>query len=272
MYSPKEYWTKLAESAPSVDSMGLAPVLHPGAPSWFNGLIDTLQFRAFRRALLMANIPPGARVLDVGCGTGRWVRRYQEFGFRATGVDANVSMLRFARRLETTAPLIVGEAYRLPFSNAGFDLVSDITVVQHIPTSLQRQALSEMVRILRPGGRLILMELIRGEGSHIFPQRPQEWIEQAESCGAKLVGWFGQEYLLFDRLFVQVAQTLAAKNRSSFKADSISQEHSLEHSTTRRIYWGIRRLTVPISAWADPITDRIFPAHLATHGVFVFRK
>jgi ubiquinone/menaquinone biosynthesis C-methylase UbiE len=271
--SPKEYWTRLAENDRSGDAAGFSPVLHPNAPAWFNRLIDESQFRALRRALALAMLPTGSRALDVGCGTGRWIRRYEEFGLRATGVDATASMLRLARNLGTTAPLVVGEACRLPFPNARFDLVSDITVVQHIPASLQPQALGEMVRVIRPGGFLILMELIRGEGPLLFPRRPRDWIEQAASCGAKLVGWFGQEYLLFDRLFVRVALTLAGRNGSSVKAGGDPQERAPEHSTmSRRIYWGIRRVTVPLSAWADPITGKICPADFATHGVFVFRK
>lgn len=272
-YSPKEYWTGLAESDRSGDAAGFSPVLHPNAPAWFNRLIDRLQFRAFRRALAMAGIPSGAAVLDVGCGTGRWLRRYEQFGFRATGVDATPSMLRLARELVTTAPLVVGEAHRLPFPDARFELVSDITVVQHIHASLQPHVLAEMVRVVRPGGYLILMELIRGEGPLLFPRGPSDWIEQAASCGAKLVGWFGQEYLLLDRLFVRAALTLVGRNESSVNAALDSQERAPEHSTmARRIYWGIRRVTAPISVWVDPIAGRVCPAHFATHGVFVFRK
>jgi hypothetical protein len=117
------------------------------------------------------------------------------------------------------------------------------------------------------------MELIRGEGAHIFPRKPQDWIEQVASCGAKLVDWFGQEYLLLDRLFVHIAQGLAEKNGNSGGAGAILQRPSSQHSTmARRIYWGFRRITVPISAWADPVADWICPAQTATHGVFVFRK
>jgi SAM-dependent methyltransferase len=63
-----------------VDDPGFGPILHPLAPAWFNQLIDNLQIRALRRALTLAEVPPGARFLDVGCGTGRWVRRYGELG------------------------------------------------------------------------------------------------------------------------------------------------------------------------------------------------
>ena len=272
-YVPKEYWAALAENADCLDAAGLAPVLHPDSPAWFNRLVDTLQFRAVRRAIAMAALPEGARILDVGCGTGRWVRRYRDFGFHVTGLDATVAMLRVARECGTTAPLTAGEAYRLPFPDARFDCVSDITVVQHIPVSLQPPALLEMMRVVRPGGHLILMELIGGEGEHIFPRKPQNWIQQAASCGAELVGWFGQEYLLLDRLFVRIARTLIGRNGSPARTASSSREHSLQHARmARRIYWRLRHVTVPVSAWAEPLADRICPARFATHGVFVFQK
>ena len=92
-------------------------------------------------------------------------------GIRPTGVDATPSMVRLARERGITAPLIAGEAYRLPFADAAFDLVSDITVIQHIQSSLQRVALEETARVLKPGGCLILMELIRGKG-WTFPSAP----------------------------------------------------------------------------------------------------
>jgi SAM-dependent methyltransferase len=272
-YAPRKYWAGLAEKFHSADPAGLASVLHPDAPPWFNHLIDGLQFRAMRRALGLADIPAGAHVLDVGCGTGRWVRRYREIGFHATGIDAQYGMLRQARAQATEAPLLVGDACYLPFADAAFDAVSDITVVQHIPAPLQRQALCEMLRVLRPGGRLILMELIRGKDRHIFPRSPRDWIQQATSCGAKLIDWFGQEFFLFDRLFVGLAQSVSGRRRSGASTTAVSSEAGPRPvSAARHMYWELRHVTAQLSAWADPVAERICPARLATHGVFVLRK
>ena len=272
-YAPRKYWAGLADKFQSADAAGLAPVLHPDAPPWFNHLIDQLQFCAMRRALAVAEIPAGARVLDVGCGTGRWVRRYREIGLRATGMDGQYGMLERARAQATEAPLLVGDACHLPFADAAFDAVSDITVVQHIPAPLQRQVLGEMLRVLRPGGRLILMELIRGQDEHIFPRSPQDWIEQATSCGAALIDWFGQEFFLMDRLFVGAAQSLPGRRRSGVSSIALSSEAGPRPmSAARRVYWALRRVTAQLSAWADPLTERICPARFATHGVFVLRK
>ena len=280
MYSPKEYWSNLAEGSDSEDASGFAPILHPLAPAWFNQFIDNLQFRALRRALTLAAVPPGARFLDVGCGTGRWVRRYGELGFSAVGVDATFGMLRIAQARGTRAPLTSGLAQSLPFSDSAFDCLSDITVVQHIPYRLQLKALEEMVRVLKPGGRMILMEVISRkdhqveEDSHVFPREPRDWITLVENCGVSLIEWFGQEFLLADRLYVRLAQTLFGRKGNLVKhVQSASHpSSSRESSVAQRVYWQLRHITVPFSVWAEPAVARICPNSLATHGIFVFRK
>jgi SAM-dependent methyltransferase len=280
MYSPKEYWSSLANDGDSPDASGFAPILHPLAPAWFNRLIDNLQFLALRRALTLAAIAPGARFLDVGCGTGRWVRRYEELEFSAVGMDATIGMLQIARAHDTRSPLITGLAQSLPFSNAAFDCLSDITVVQHIPYELQSRALQEMVRVLRPGGRMILLEVICGKNSqigkdsHVFPRQPRDWISEVEHCGASLIDWFGQEFLLADRLYVRLAQTLNKRKGNMVQQVQSTPYYSSsrESSVARRVYWRLRRITVPFSIWAEPVVARICPAYLATHGMFVFRK
>ena len=112
-------------------------------PCGSTSFIDNLQFHAIRRALTLAAVPHGAMFLDVGCGTGRWVRRYGELGYSPTGVDATRGMLQMPRARNTTAPLVEGLAQSLPFSDQAFDCVSDITVIQHIPYELRPKALGE---------------------------------------------------------------------------------------------------------------------------------
>jgi ubiquinone/menaquinone biosynthesis C-methylase UbiE len=280
MYSPKEYWSSLTNGTDSTDASGFAPVLHPLAPPWFNQLIDSLQFRALRRALAFAAVPSGARFLDVGCGTGRWVRRYEESGFSVVGVDATIGMLQIARAHRTRSPLMVGLAEALPFSNAVFDYVSDITVVQHFPYELQSRALQEMIRVLKPGGWLILLELIRGRNlhigreAHVFPRKPRDWISEVENRGASLLEWFGQEFLLVDRLYVRLAQALYGRKNNFVKQVQSVSRHSSSRgfSAARHVHWRLRRMTSYLSVWAEPVAERVCPASLATHGVFVFQK
>jgi SAM-dependent methyltransferase len=261
----------LAENYDTADALGLAPILHPRTPNWYNKIIDLSQYRAVRRALALALISPAARFLDVGCGTGRWLRRYGKLGFSPVGVDATFGMLRIAHSHGTICPLVVGMAYDLPFPDSTFDCVTDITVVQHIPYELQTKALREMVRVLRPGGWMVLLELVRGEGAHIFPHNPRAWIEEVESCGAKLKSHFGQEFFFLDRFFVYWASKLFG--RRGDHVDLIQQDDAQSPSSkARRLYWNIRHITVSLSAWTDPIFARVCPASSANHSVFIFRK
>jgi SAM-dependent methyltransferase len=181
--------------------------------------------------------------------------------------------LRTARERGTAAPLVTGDALRLPFPDVSFDAVSDVTVVQHIPLASQPQALAEMMRVLRPGGRLILIELIVGQGGHVFSRDPADWIQQATSLGATPLGWFGQEFLLLDRLFVRIAHKFRnSSSEAGHIKTPLSKTVPHRDSRGRHVYWGIRHLIAILSAWADPITEKIFPARYATHAVLVFRK
>jgi SAM-dependent methyltransferase len=271
-YSPKEYWSEVAARFRYADAAGFAPVLHPGAPDWFNRAIDSMQNRAVRRALQMAAVRPGAEILDVGCGSGRWLRRYAELGFHPTGLDATPGMLDLARRRKTSAPLLSGEADHLPIADSSFDCVSDVTVVQHLPISRQEAALAEMLRVLRPQGALILLELIRGSGAHIFPRSSQGWIQQVQGLGGKLVGWFGQEFLLLDRALTGVVQFFLDSKQAAGGPVKTRAETTARDSQARRVYWGIRRATVRFAEWFDPVAEKFLPGGIATHGFFVFRK
>ncbi|MDV3123292.1 methyltransferase domain-containing protein [Mycobacterium sp. 21AC1] len=106
------------------------------------------------------NIPPGGVALDVGSGPGNVtaaLARAAGLDGIALGVDISEPML--ARAVEAEAGRQVGflraDAQRLPFRDDSFDAVTSIAVLQLIPDA--EAALSEMVRVLRPGGRMAIM-------------------------------------------------------------------------------------------------------------------
>lgn len=277
LYSWKEYWTNLAASYGWADADGFSAVLHPDAPVWFNATIDRLQEHAWRKGLQLSHIKDDALVLDVGCGTGRWLRRYSQRGLRPVGVDATEGMLQRAAASGLKCSLVVGLAQSLPFDDGAFDLVSAVTVIQHIPPTCQTDALKEMARVLRPGGHLLLLELIRGQGPHIFPRRPPDWIEQASLAGFSLVAWRGQEYLIPDRAYVEIVRTF--RRLAGDGADSSLPGQAREHvpepdriPTVRLVYWAIRHGICAISEWLEPVAQIVLPREWATHGLFIFKK
>src|SRR5262245_30105777 len=99
---------------------------------------------------------PGARILDVGCGTGEYVRRANELGFAASGLEPADAMREAAIKKNPGASIVSGIATELPYPDESFDLVICIEVLRYLDLSDVRQALHELRRVLRPGGTLFL--------------------------------------------------------------------------------------------------------------------
>lgn len=112
-------------------------------------------------------------VLDVGCGEGRFMRALASRGSRVVGIDPTEALLRFARKRDPDALLAKGIAESLPFRSESFALVvSYITLVDIVG---YREAIEEMVRVLRPGGRLLVATISP------FASTGQGWVRDAEN-------------------------------------------------------------------------------------------
>jgi SAM-dependent methyltransferase len=98
-------------------------------------------------------VQSGGRLLDVGCGTGWSSRLLSEKGFEVCGLDVTIDSLEVASgsRLEFR----VGDAMRLPFESASFDVVCAYQTLEHIPNPAR--ALAELDRVLRPGGTVCIV-------------------------------------------------------------------------------------------------------------------
>jgi SAM-dependent methyltransferase len=277
LYSAKEYWSSLANTFGTADAEGFSPVLHPGTPTWFNETIDRLQNEAWSKGVTRCGVTPNSLVLDVGCGTGRWLARYQNLQLLPVGLDATAGMLQRAATRNLSCPLVAAVAQRLPFRDQTFSFVSAVTVIQHIPPNEQRESLHEMARVLKLGGHLLMIDLIRGDGPHIYPRSAASWIAEASSAGLSLVKWSGQEYFLVDRAFVRLTHALRGiVKRNSASALPVQPEDLAgpmgNRSAARSLYWAARKITCKVSEWLEPLARNICRNDWATHGLFLFRK
>ncbi|MCZ7546927.1 MAG: class I SAM-dependent methyltransferase [Anaerolineae bacterium] len=95
------------------------------------------------------------RVLEVGCGTGRWLAALQAVTPHGYGLDRSTGMLMQARRQSARFHLARGRAGRLPFPGGAFDVVYCVNALHHFDQ--QRAFISEARRLLRPGGALAVV-------------------------------------------------------------------------------------------------------------------
>jgi len=99
----------------------------------------------------------GKTVLDVGCGEGRFCRMLAERGAAVTGIDPTEKLLAVARERHPAGSYEVARAEKLPFDRDRFDLtISYITLVD---IEGYREAIQEMARVTKPGGRIVIANL-----------------------------------------------------------------------------------------------------------------
>ena len=108
-----------------------------------------------RRAFLLAEARPGERVLDLGCGAGRFVAALREAGADPVGVEIAEAALERARRNAPGADLRLLEPDgSIPLEHASVDLVWCSEVLEHVADT--EHVLLEVRRVLKPGGRLLV--------------------------------------------------------------------------------------------------------------------
>ncbi len=118
------------------------------------------------RAMELLDVAPHHRVLEVGVGTGLSFAHYPE-GSNVVGVDFSAGMLRQARRRVSASKagsqveLMQSDAQHLPFPDASFDRILAAYVLTVVPDTAL--AVRELLRVLRPDGRVVLINHLRSE-------------------------------------------------------------------------------------------------------------
>jgi ubiquinone/menaquinone biosynthesis C-methylase UbiE len=160
-------------------------------PRWYEAFFETdewLQLATTRdperteeeTAFVESQLEPGARVLDVACGTGRISAPLARLGFDVAGIDISSRVLAVARAAAPDLDFRLGDMRRLPWEDQSFDAVINMwTAFGYFDTQAEdERALDEIARVLRPGGAFIIdtvnpVALVRGV-------QHQSWAELAD--------------------------------------------------------------------------------------------
>ena len=144
----------------------------PHSSPFYNHLVPAYQAvwpavarKRIRSAIASLNIPPGARVLEVGVGTGLSLESYPE-DVSVTGVDLSESMLAEAEQLICDrgwnhVNVIPMNAEELEFKDSTFDLVTSFHTISVV--SRPQTMMSEVVRVCKPGGRIMIINHFRSD-------------------------------------------------------------------------------------------------------------
>ncbi len=169
---------------------------------WWSNLLSGGKWQELERKIIeQARLQSGETVLDVGCGTGRLaLAAYARVGVsgRVTGIDPGPKQITRARAKARRAGLPidfrVGVIEQLAFPAQSFDVVLSTFVMHMLPEDLKQQGLMEIARVLRPGGRLLIIDT----------RRPEEPSERPVHTGPWNSGIQDQPLLLKNAGFVQI--------------------------------------------------------------------
>ena len=149
--------------------------------------------KIFKHHLIQqANIQPGMRVLDLGCGTGTLTilikQTYPEAN--VVGLDGDPTVLEIARSKANQAGVIItldqGMAFQLPYPDNSFDRVLSSLVIHHLITTDKQRAMHEIYRVLRPGGELHIVDF--GKPRHIYAQLISLVMQRLEEAADNIQG------------------------------------------------------------------------------------
>lgn len=125
-----------------------------------NDVLSLWQDRLWRAATRKAvAAEPGARVLDLAAGTGTSSEDYADAGIDVVPCDFSTGMVGVGKRRRPDLPFVAGDATALPFADESFDVVTISFGLRNVVDT--ERALREMLRVTRPGGRLVICEFSR---------------------------------------------------------------------------------------------------------------
>lgn len=132
----------------------------------YNRLMESLGAgRVYEKALTLIDLKEGSELVDIGCGTGTFLKMASVKFLKArfVGVDASEDMLFEARKTLGKLPveLVYADAAYLPLPDASCDFVISILTFHHLPSSVKIRAIQEISRVLKKGGKCLVVDFGR---------------------------------------------------------------------------------------------------------------
>src|SRR5262245_58691090 len=186
----------------------------------------------------LSGLPPGARVADLGCGSGSFTHLLARAGYECVGLDISPKLVELGRRKYPGIEFIEGDVEHLPFPDASLDGVLLSGVVHHLPDPSPCAA--EVFRVLRPGGKFVAFDPNR--------MNPYMWLYRDHASPFySSVGVTENERPVLARAVAEVF------GRAGFTVSS----HYLSGLAYRYVASGRARLVLPIYNWIDATVFRL---------------
>lgn len=292
------YWKGLHErslGAASEPEAALPIVCYPRHSAAFNRYVDRFQREAYLDGLRRIGSIRGRRALDIGCGVGRWLAVLASEGAAVAGVDLSPDAVTFCQRRVPEAHVFCSPLSEFAWAGDPFDLLSCVTVLQHVPWPDQPHVVQRVTQHLRPGGYALFLELVRTEsegrgryeGTGSFANTRREWCDifggagltVAYECPVLFFPVVNGLYLPMKRVAGRVlrAMRLLPHDSSGTLSTAASRPAAIGRLEGGVDYWFLAA-TTPVSAALERLLARYPEERLgalgisASHRLFLMRR
>lgn len=147
----------------------------------------------------MVNTLQGKRVLDLGCGIGRFTKFLQDGGAEVIGLDSCKEMLE----MNTGCTTVCAPVTKLPFDDASFDVILSVWTLQYSKYTDLELVVNEMNRVLTPGGSVYLIEQIGNGYDSVYPRYP---IIYEEAFQKNFIELYSRKIINSDDIFIGIVR------------------------------------------------------------------
>jgi len=246
-----------------------------------------LRLRAVERTLLRKgiNVNEETKVLDIGCGTGDLIQLLLGKGATVVGVDISTEVVKRTRERfggNDRVQILVDKVEALSLPPETFDLVTSVTVLQHITEDdAFLSAVQNIISVVKKGGHLLLLEASPYErpqeqiSGHITIRSRIEWIDVFEKAGCILISEFS-----YPQWGVKFLEKLAKLKKNLLKWRKEKSAKQKPEATTSSLLVGsssfqrnaVRRLALSLTYFIDRCLNIPFPLKEAKYRILLFRK
>lgn len=275
----RQFWKKHDQMVPvngALDPEGLSHSLYRGMPHWFNRFFHVFHRRTFLSLLSKCGELQGRRVLDLGCGTGRWATLMAEKGALVTGIDIGERVIQENGNKYPHINFAVMDALNLGFPPQSFYFVSSVAFLQHIPYDVQGLAVDQIHRVLEPYGFVLMIELTdkRDRGAHVYPNTRSEWISCFRARGFSLWLSSGCEYLPYVRAFhIWRGLSQPGQHASDGSEHRLTGVEKISKELGRNTLLRLALIVlIQLSYPLEILCALLLPSRWARYGAFLFFK
>lgn len=254
------------------DPDGLNNVCDSGAPMAVNRYYNRGQRRAYLSLLSQVTAGPDDRALDVGCGAARWSRLLDGRGYSVTGIDLQDELIEANTRLYGSIRFHCC-AIQDFHDRQPFQLISSVTVLQHLPYDQQVTAAKRISGLLDHEGHLLILENIADHAAHVFPHSIIGWTKLFEDEGMEAKAVEPYDYSPALRSYAMARRAL--KRSSATSAERLPGperfgmvDRKVPSTARRTAYVG----ACAVDSVLDPLLSRMHAPLPTAHVGILFRK